>query len=201
LAESSPAGLSYPLSDHLGSVRGMSTPAGAIPGRIDYEAWGLPRGGSVLPGLGFTARPIFAGGAIWLRWRHLDPSTGRFASRDQIGFSAGDYNLYRYVGNQSSGSVDPLGLDGNGTGQPGSPTNGIPGGVGVPNANGGLLGMVARIIIMYKEMQDLKERNAPQRRPEIGPAPPEPPYVPRGRPVLPNSDPKTIPPVRPGCSP
>ncbi|MBN2653812.1 MAG: RHS repeat-associated core domain-containing protein [Nitrospirae bacterium] len=33
------------------------------------------------------------------RARYYDVNTGRFVSKDPIGFSAGDVNLYRYVGN------------------------------------------------------------------------------------------------------
>lgn len=39
-----------------------------------------------------------------------DPSTGRWMSVDPIGFDAGDYDLYRYVGNSPTNAVDPSGL-------------------------------------------------------------------------------------------
>ncbi|MBY0516240.1 MAG: RHS repeat-associated core domain-containing protein [Bacteriovoracaceae bacterium] len=42
--------------------------------------------------------------------RYYDPSTGRFLSEDPIGFSGGDYNLYRYVGNNPVTRRDPFGL-------------------------------------------------------------------------------------------
>jgi RHS repeat-associated protein len=42
------------------------------------------------------------------RW--YDPSIGRWISEDPIGFEAGDANLYRYVGNSSTNSIDPSGL-------------------------------------------------------------------------------------------
>ncbi len=35
---------------------------------------------------------------------------GRFLNRDPIGYRAGDANVYRYVGNRPTGSVDPSGL-------------------------------------------------------------------------------------------
>lgn len=43
------------------------------------------------------------------RW--YDASTGRWLSEDPIGFSAGDANLYRYVGNGPTNGTDPSGLD------------------------------------------------------------------------------------------
>ena len=43
------------------------------------------------------------------RW--YDPQIGRWLSEDPIGFKASDANLYRYVGNSPTNSVDPSGLD------------------------------------------------------------------------------------------
>jgi RHS repeat-associated protein len=44
----------------------------------------------------------------WRRW--YDPAIGRWLSEDPIGFTAGDANLNRYVGNDPAGNVDPSGL-------------------------------------------------------------------------------------------
>ncbi|MEX1027029.1 MAG: RHS repeat-associated core domain-containing protein, partial [Candidatus Paceibacterota bacterium] len=43
--------------------------------------------------------------------RYYDPQAARWASKDPIGFDAGDANLYRYVGNNPVNEVDPSGLD------------------------------------------------------------------------------------------
>ena len=43
-------------------------------------------------------------------YRWYDSAVGRWASEDPIGFAAGDANLNRYVGNESTGWVDPSGL-------------------------------------------------------------------------------------------
>ncbi len=40
-----------------------------------------------------------------------DPTTQRFLSEDPIGFDSGDFNFYRYVGNNSVNKIDPSGLD------------------------------------------------------------------------------------------
>jgi uncharacterized protein RhaS with RHS repeats len=39
-----------------------------------------------------------------------DPTIGRWISQDPIGFKAGDANIYRYVGNSPTLSMDPSGL-------------------------------------------------------------------------------------------
>ena len=45
------------------------------------------------------------------RARWYDPAQGRWLSQDPLGFSAGDVNLYRYVGNGTIGATDPSGLE------------------------------------------------------------------------------------------
>jgi RHS repeat-associated protein len=47
------------------------------------------------------------------RRRYYDAVTGRFISEDPSGFTAGDANLDRYVGNGPTDGRDPSGLDGN----------------------------------------------------------------------------------------
>ena len=46
----------------------------------------------------------------YYRARYYDPKTGRFLSRDPIGFAGGDVNLYRYVRNNPINFRDPYGL-------------------------------------------------------------------------------------------
>lgn len=80
------------------------------------------------------------------RW--YDSNTGRWLSEDPISFAAGDANLYRYVGNEPTGYIDPNGLHFGhwvGPGRPGGsatdPSVGPPGGPrpiyppGSPNPN------------------------------------------------------------------
>ncbi len=40
---------------------------------------------------------------------HYNPETGRWMSKDPIGFNGEDTNLYRYVGNEPINLVDPQG--------------------------------------------------------------------------------------------
>jgi hypothetical protein len=46
----------------------------------------------------------------YYRARYYDSRVGRFISVDPMGFDAGDTNLYRYVGNNSTNATDPTGL-------------------------------------------------------------------------------------------
>jgi hypothetical protein len=41
---------------------------------------------------------------------NYNPNTGRFISEDPIGFAGEDFNLYRYVENNSMKYIDPYGL-------------------------------------------------------------------------------------------
>ena len=46
-----------------------------------------------------------------VRAREVDVVDGRWISRDPLGFDTGDWNLYRYVGNNVVNSIDPEGLE------------------------------------------------------------------------------------------
>ena len=68
-------------------------------------------------GHGFSQPFTFTGreydpesGLYYYRARYYDASTGRFISKDPIGFEGGDTNLYAYAGNNPVNFVDPTGL-------------------------------------------------------------------------------------------
>jgi len=46
----------------------------------------------------------------YYRARYYDPSMQMFISKDPIEFESGDFNHYRYVGNDPVNYVDPSGL-------------------------------------------------------------------------------------------
>ena len=68
---------------------------------------------------GNSANPLRFGGEVgyyrdaaervYVRARHLDVDTGRWLSRDPIGFDGGDWNLYRYVRSKPTVLTDPSG--------------------------------------------------------------------------------------------
>jgi RHS repeat-associated protein len=67
-----------------------------------------------VPGFyGYTGRQFDSeSGLYYDRARPYNPATGRFNNTDPSGLSGGDYNLYRYVGNNPLAYVDPNGLAG-----------------------------------------------------------------------------------------
>ncbi len=87
---------------------------GAPVGQFSYEPFGQTA--SPLPlqrfPFMFTGRaPTEAGVSLsYHRYRHYDTSSAVFISQDPIGFDGGDVNLYRYVGNGPTDSLDALGL-------------------------------------------------------------------------------------------
>ena len=60
---------------------------------------------------GYTGRERdLESGLDYYRARYYDSNVGRFISVDPMGFGAGDTNLYRYVGNNSTNATDPSGM-------------------------------------------------------------------------------------------
>ncbi len=108
-------GTAWYLTDHLGTVRDLVDSDGDLINTIVYDAFGnILSQTDALAGDRFT----YTGreydtetGLYYYRARYYDPALGRFISQDPIGFSAGDANLYRYVGNRVDVFIDPSGLD------------------------------------------------------------------------------------------
>jgi len=122
----------WPLADHLGTVRDLAVfddngtpddtsddltriPTGC---HFRYDAFGSSLGDDTPAAVdflfaflfAFTGRPFDADtGLQWNLHRWYDAATGRWLSEDPLGFSAGDANLYCYVGNQATVLVDPTG--------------------------------------------------------------------------------------------
>jgi len=87
-----------------------------------YDAFGQPKilspTGSQLTTSAINNRFMFTGrewapvnlGFYEYRARAYHPGLGRFMSEDPKGFDAGDYNLFRYCGNDPEDRADPMGL-------------------------------------------------------------------------------------------
>jgi RHS repeat-associated protein len=108
-------GTAWYLPDRLGSVRNVADTSGTLTNTVTYDSYGKVLSDSAGGGdrFKFTGREYDAGTGLYdYRARSYDPATGRFTTRDPIGFAAGDPNLQRYVGNSPSNATDPSGLAG-----------------------------------------------------------------------------------------
>jgi RHS repeat-associated protein len=101
------------ISDTRGSARVVvDVSSGQVVQQLDYDAFGRVVQDSN-PGF----QPFgFAGGLydldtglVHFGAREYDPDTGRWMTKDPIGFSGGDSNLYAYAGNDPINNVDPAG--------------------------------------------------------------------------------------------
>jgi RHS repeat-associated protein len=100
------------LRDHLGSIREMFTGGGTVVARYDYDPYGRSTTvlGTTPTDFNFTGLYRHSKSNLDLAtYRAYDPDLGRWLSRDPIA-EGGGLNLYRYVANNSTGSVDLLGL-------------------------------------------------------------------------------------------
>ncbi len=114
LARITDSGPTYYHADGLGSIVAVTDESQSIVQRYRYESFGLPLPQDVQFGdiYAFTGREWDKEiGLYYYRARYYDPMEGRFVSEDPIGFDGGDWNLYRYVGNNSINYVDPHGLE------------------------------------------------------------------------------------------
>ena len=94
-------------------MRDIVDTSGTVLYHTGYDSFGnkVSSTGSGGDRFGFTGREHDAAlNLYYYRARFYDPATGRFVSKDPIGFDAGDANLYRYVGNGPTNGTDPSGL-------------------------------------------------------------------------------------------
>jgi RHS repeat-associated protein len=110
----SSAGTFRIVADHLGSPRLVVDAAtGAVAQRLDYDAFGqvvLDSNPGFQP-FGFAGGVLDRDtGLLHFGARDHDPATGRWTSKDPLGFDAGDTNLYAYAGNDPVNFIDPTGL-------------------------------------------------------------------------------------------
>jgi RHS repeat-associated protein len=102
------------LKDHLGSPRlVVRTTDGVVMQRMNYNEWG-----KIVEDTNPGFQPFaFAGGLydpdsklVHFGARDYDAETGRWTTKDPIGFDGGDVNLYGYVLNDPVNKFDPSGL-------------------------------------------------------------------------------------------
>jgi RHS repeat-associated protein len=101
----------WSLGERQGSVVDLVDEHGVVLNHFVYDGFGSRTGSSGAEfRFGYTGREKDGEtGLYYYRARYYDPKVGRFISEDPIGFAAGDTNLYRYVGNNSTNYTDPSG--------------------------------------------------------------------------------------------
>ena len=101
----------FGINDPINSTLGLTDSQGKLSSVFKYEPYGQLTG-TILPSypFSFTGRVPIINQIMYYRNRFYDAAIGRFLSEDPIGFTAGDSNLYRYVGGSPLDSIDPSGL-------------------------------------------------------------------------------------------
>jgi RHS repeat-associated protein len=118
LAQDSATGMVWALADRLGSVDTLTDADGNVLDERTFDSFGnllstTPHSQLPTPNFryGYTGRELdVESGLDYYRARYYDSAVGRFISVDPMGFGAGDTNLYRYVGNNSTNNTDPTGM-------------------------------------------------------------------------------------------
>jgi RHS repeat-associated protein len=105
-------GTSAYLTDTLGSTLALTDASGSLATDYTHDPFGQTSvsGFPSSNPFQFTGRENDGTGLYYYRGRQYDPKQARFLSEDPIGLAGGDVNLYRYVWNQPTNLVDPLGL-------------------------------------------------------------------------------------------
>ncbi len=102
------------VTDELGSVRRVvNTTTGAVEQAIDYDPYGIVLADTqpAFQPFGYTGGLTDPDtGLVQLGARDYDPVTGRWLSKDPIGFDGADSNLYAYVAGDPVNNLDPTGL-------------------------------------------------------------------------------------------
>ncbi len=114
----------YLYCDDLGSTRAVTDSSGAVVERYEYEDFGFPTifdssGAEIPTSLAgndflFTGQRFDTESSFYFyKARYLDPTTGRFLSRDPLGMWGDAVNLgngFAYAGNNPQTLVDPTGM-------------------------------------------------------------------------------------------
>ena len=116
LARQSASGtVAWYLPDRLGTIRDLINNSGSIIDHVDYSAFGTvldessPSNGDRMMGFAGLERDTVTGLNLAV-YRVENPGTGRWTSKDPLGFAAGSRNLSGYTSNDPTNSVDPSGL-------------------------------------------------------------------------------------------
>ncbi|MFN9413143.1 MAG: RHS repeat domain-containing protein [Pirellula sp.] len=121
VATTSPETTTHNHSNQQYSVTAITTSSGAIAERYAYSAYGEPTildsSGNVITSSSINNRYSYTGrewdstvGLHHFRARWMSSKTGRFITRDPIGFVGSEWDLYEFVGGHALNAVDPSGM-------------------------------------------------------------------------------------------
>jgi RHS repeat-associated protein len=97
------------LTDHQGSVIGVTDQVGTSIAVNSYDPWGIP-GQDNLGRFGYTGQAWVPELGLWYyKARFYSPTTGRFLQVDPVGYKD-QMNLYAYVGNDPVDGTDASGM-------------------------------------------------------------------------------------------
>ncbi len=102
--------ITYPVSDLLGSVRGIVNGDGSVAATTSYDAWGNPQAAGGLSGytpFGYAGGYTDSTGLIYLLKRYYDPATGQFISIDPDVKETQE--PYSYAAANPVSNIDPTG--------------------------------------------------------------------------------------------
>jgi RHS repeat-associated protein len=111
--ENSSGTLAWYLTDRLGSVRDVLNASSTVLDHIDYDGFGNATETNASNGdrYKWTGREFDSEtGLQYNRARFYNPTAGRWAVQDPIGFKGNDFNLYRYASNNPLEATDPTGM-------------------------------------------------------------------------------------------
>lgn len=101
-----PGAVLWALTDNQNTVRDLLDSSGALVDHRRYDSFGkmtAETNTAVDFVFAYTGRELDETGDQYNRARYYDSATHGWLSQDPLGFSAGDSNLYRYVGNERKG--------------------------------------------------------------------------------------------------
>ncbi len=90
----------YNVNNQLTNWKGAS---------LTYDANGNLTGATTTNSFAYTGRELDPTGLDFFRARYYNPTLQRFISKDPIGFSGGDVDLYAYASNSPTNFIDPSG--------------------------------------------------------------------------------------------
>ena len=101
------------VADIRGSVRlVVDVATGAVLQRTDYSPFGIATGTAPVQPFGFDGGLVGADGAVRFGARDYDPATGRWRSKDPVGFNGGTADLFGFVVGNPVGRNDTSGQAG-----------------------------------------------------------------------------------------